>query len=110
MRSDVISTMPRFGCSHVGKRAALTVSSDMFLDPNTIETSLWSSAGLGFSGHKKVAYMDALKSFAEKYIPKYEHEGQFVQCVDEDELTDITMKLDGTSSAVAHSTLRLCNN
>ncbi len=47
MRSDIITTLPYPGYVHVGKRAALTSTGEMFLDPNAIETILWSRAGLG---------------------------------------------------------------
>lgn len=60
------------GYTHIGKRVALTTSGDMFLDPNAIETSLWSSAVLGFTDHRKQACMKSLSLIAAKFIPHYE--------------------------------------
>lgn len=71
MRSDLITTLPRAGYSHVGKRVALSTSGDMFLDPNAIETMLWSSAGVNLSDHGKGAYKDALTLFATKYLSDF---------------------------------------
>lgn len=63
MRSDIITTLPRAGYAHVGKRVALTTSGEMFLDPNAIETVLWSSAGVNVTDHGKPAYKEALNHF-----------------------------------------------
>lgn len=71
MRSDIITTLPRMGYHHVGKRVALTSSGEIFLDPNAIETMLWSSAGLSISDHRKPAYKEALTLFCSKYVPNY---------------------------------------
>ncbi len=72
MRSDIITTLPYPGYAHVGKRAALSSTGDLFLDPNAIETIIWSRAGLGVKDHVKPAYQEALKLFASKYVPDYE--------------------------------------
>lgn len=71
MRSDIITTLPRLGYAHVGKRAALTQSGEIFLDPSSIETMMWSSAGLGISDHRKPAYKEAITLFCSKYLPNY---------------------------------------
>lgn len=71
MRSDLITTLPSAGYSHVGKRVALNTSGDMFLDPNAIETMLWSPACVNLSDHGKGAYKDALTSFATKYLSDF---------------------------------------
>ena len=71
MRSDIITTLPYPGYVHVGKRAALTSTGEMFLDPNAIETIIWSRAGLGVKDNTKPAYQEALKLFASKYVPEY---------------------------------------
>jgi len=52
MRSDIVTTLPRLGYAHVGKRVALTNTGEIFLDPNAIEMMMWSSAGLGVTGHR----------------------------------------------------------
>ena len=72
MRSDIITTLPYPGYVHVGKRVALTSTGDMFLDPNAIETIIWSQAGLRVKDHTKPAYQEALKLFASKYVPDYD--------------------------------------
>lgn len=51
MRSDIVTTLPRAGYVHAGKRVALTPTGEMFLDPNAIETMLWSSAGVNVTDH-----------------------------------------------------------
>lgn len=74
LRSDVITALPRMAYSHVGKRVALSTRGDMFLDPNAIETSLWSSSVMSLSDHKKPAYMDSIELFAEKYVSDFQPE------------------------------------
>lgn len=74
MRRDIVTTMPRAGYSHTGKRVALTMSGEMFLDPNAIETLLWSSAGVNVSYHGKPAYKGANTLFASKYLPEFKPE------------------------------------
>lgn len=71
MRSDIITTMPQIGYTHVGKRVALTTRGEMFLDPNAVETPLWSFAVLGIADHTKPVYRKPLKLFTSKYIPGY---------------------------------------
>ncbi len=71
MRSDIITTLPRLGYHHVGKRVALTSTGEIFLDPNAIETVLWSSSGLGVSDHRKSEYRDAFLLFCQKYLTDY---------------------------------------
>lgn len=50
---------------------AFTTSGEMFLDPNAIETAMWSSSGVSATDHGKPAYKAALNSFAETYLPGY---------------------------------------
>lgn len=83
MRSDLISTLPRMGYHHSGKRVALTTSGEMFLDPNAIETLVWSSTVLGLSDHAKPAYQEALLLFCSKYLPLFKPE--FLSSNDETE-------------------------
>jgi len=72
MRSDIVTTLPRLGYAHVGKRVALTNTGEIFLDPNAIEMMMWSSAGLGVTGHRVPAYQAALGKFSTKYLPDFE--------------------------------------
>lgn len=74
MRSDVVTAFPKGGYRHVGKQVVLTKSGDMFLDPNAIETVLWSSVGLNLADHGKPAYKASLELFAAKYLPLFEAE------------------------------------
>lgn len=66
-RSDLIATLPRMGYAHVGKRVALTMNGEMFLDPNAIETALWSATVVSIANHKMPAYKEAIISFSSKY-------------------------------------------
>lgn len=50
------------------------MSGEMFLDPNAIETVLWSSAGVNVSDHGKPAYKEAITLFASKYLPEFKPE------------------------------------
>lgn len=72
MRSDIVTTLPSVGYHHVGKRVALTITGEIFLDPNTIETLIWSSAGVGLSDHRTKAYKEALEKFCGKYLPLFD--------------------------------------
>lgn len=58
---------------------------EMFRELNAIETSSRSSAGLGFAGHEKAAYMS-------KYIPQYEP--SFMHIEDKEELTEVRITLE----------------
>jgi len=74
IRSDIVTTLPRAGYSHTGKRVAITTSGEIFLDPNAIEIVLWSSAGVNATDHGKPAYKKAITLFASKYLPGFSTE------------------------------------
>lgn len=80
---------------------ALTVSGEIFLDPNAIETMLQSSAVLGLAGHKKFAYMKAMGDYASKYIEGYTP--KFLDIVDEEELTEVLVNSNFTFDSSMHT-------
>jgi len=71
MRTDIVTTIPRLGYNHVGKRVALTNTGEIFLDPNAIETMMWPSTGVGITDHRIHAYEEALEKFCGKYLPNF---------------------------------------
>jgi len=71
VRSDLITTLPGKEYSHVGKRAALYKTGELFLDPNAIEVLLWPSDGVHLADHRKPVYKQALASFSSKYLPGF---------------------------------------
>lgn len=68
--ADIVTKLPKVGYEHVGKKIMLTTAGDLFIDPSSLELSLWNGDGSSFVHHRKSAYMLAMKSWCNR------HEGQ----------------------------------
>ena len=83
MRSDIVTTIPKMKYAHVGNLVSLTSSGDMFLDPNSIDIALWSSAVTGIADHRSAAYAKAFESFCLKN--QFGYTPRFIKTVQEEE-------------------------
>ncbi len=64
---DLIPSLPKVGYVHVGKKVLLTATGDLFLDPNTMEMSLWGKQAQSLLYHRKSSYLLAMKSWCRKH-------------------------------------------
>lgn len=64
---DLIPSLPKVGYAHVGKKVLLTVTGDLFIDPNSMELSLWGKRTQSLLYHRKSAYLLAMKSWCRRH-------------------------------------------
>lgn len=67
IESDIVSMLPRFPYSHVGKKALLTIGGNLILDPSELE-SKWSNERPSLKFHKKSAYKIAFTIVCMKHL------------------------------------------
>lgn len=64
---DLIPSLPKVGYVHIGKKVLLTATGDLFLDPNSMEMSLWGKQAQSLLYHRKSSYLLAMKSWCKKH-------------------------------------------
>lgn len=72
MQQDLVTKLPKFGYSHVGKSVVLTQAGDLFLDPNSLELNIWSGEKVSVSFHTKTSYQLAMHAWCDQA-----HDDQF---------------------------------
>jgi hypothetical protein len=73
---DVVTKLPKFGFTHVGKKVLITSDGDLFIDPNALELSLWSGEVASIMYHRKASYLLAMRAWCERhhgeeYVPEF---------------------------------------
>lgn len=64
---DLIPSLPKVGYVHVGKKVLLTASGDLFIDPNSMEMSLWGKQAQSLLYHRKSSYLLAMRSWCKRH-------------------------------------------
>ncbi|CAN8072398.1 unnamed protein product [Agarophyton chilense] len=65
--ADIVTTLPKVDYQHVGKKIMLTTAGDLFIDPNSLELSIWSGDSLSFVHHRKASYLLAMRSWCNRH-------------------------------------------
>ncbi|KAI0557956.1 Lipase domain protein [Gracilaria domingensis] len=65
--ADIVTTLPKVDYQHVGKKIMLTTAGDLFIDPNSLELSMWSGDSLSFVHHRKASYLLAMRSWCNRH-------------------------------------------
>lgn len=64
---DIIPSLPKVGYMHVGKKVLITATGDLFIDPNSMEMSLWGKQAQSLLYHRKSSYLLAMKSWCNRH-------------------------------------------
>lgn len=64
---DLIPSLPKVGYAHVGKKVLLTAAGDLFIDPNSMELSMWGKRTQSLVYHRKSAYLLAMQSWCRRH-------------------------------------------
>lgn len=64
---DIVTKLPKVGYEHVGKKVMLTSAGDLFIDPNSLELSMWNGDGTSFVYHRKASYLFAMRSWCSRH-------------------------------------------
>lgn len=64
---DLVTKLPKVGYEHVGKKVMLTTAGDLFIDPNSLELSMWNGDGTSLVYHRKSSYLLAMRSWCNRH-------------------------------------------
>lgn len=65
--ADIVTKLPKVGYEHVGKKVMLTTAGDLFIDPNSLELSIWDGDGSSLIYHRKASYLLAMRSWCSRH-------------------------------------------
>lgn len=65
--ADIVTSLPKVDYQHVGKKIMLTTVGDLFIDPNSLELSMWSGDSLSFVHHRKASYLLAMRAWCNRH-------------------------------------------
>lgn len=64
--ADLVTKLPKVGYQHVGKKVMLTTAGDLFIDPNSLELSIWDGDATSLIYHRKASYLLAMRSWCSR--------------------------------------------